>query len=61
MHSTFSLENLEFLGTLSYLESLVSLEPLVFLDTLLLPNAKIANKIRKMHEKSKNVQFYCRF
>jgi hypothetical protein len=51
----FILENLEFLGALGYLE------PLVSLDSLPLPNAKIANKIIKMHEKAKNVQFYCRF
>jgi hypothetical protein len=57
----FILENLEFLGALGYLESLGSLEPLVSLDSLPLPNAKIANKIIKMHEKAKNVQFYCRF
>jgi hypothetical protein len=60
----FILENLEFLGALGYLvslEPLVSLKPLVSLDSLPLPNAKIANKIIKMHEKAKNVQFYCRF
>jgi hypothetical protein len=57
----FILENLEFLGALGYLESLGSLEPLVSLDSLPLPNAKIANKNIKMHEKAKNVQFYCRF